>query len=103
MTGYEMPSLFTAARTFDVTCSNANSGVCTPMITSPLSWYAVYHDFRCGSVRRQLMHEFVQKSIRTPLPRSCRNDSGAELIHAPSGGGGGAAPGAGGPGATGGG
>ena len=61
----------TAARTFDVTCSNANSGVCTPMITSPSSWYAAYHALRCGSVRRQLMQEYVQKSTSTTLPRSC--------------------------------
>ena len=49
------------------------------MITSPLSAYAAFHAFRCGSVRRQLMHEYVQKSIRTTLPRSDAIVSGGLL------------------------
>ena len=91
-TGYVIPSRFTAARTFDETCSNANSGVCTPMITKPSLWYVAYHAFRCGSVRRQLMHEYVQKSISTTLPRSCESTSGLVLIQSPSGFSGGAIP-----------
>jgi hypothetical protein len=87
-----MPSRFTAARTLDATCSNANSGVCTPTITRPFLWYVVYHDFRCGSVRRQLMHEYVQKSTSTTLPRSCASVNGFELIQSPSGCSGGATP-----------
>ena len=79
-----MPSRSTAARTLEVTCSNANSGVCTPMTTRPFVWYAAYHAFRCGSVRRQLMHEYVQKSINTTLPRSFDSVSGGLLIQAPS-------------------
>ena len=71
-----------AARTFDGTDSNANSGVCTPTITSPLSRYMRSHASRCGSVRRQLMHEYVQKSISTTLPRSCASVSGFELNQA---------------------
>ena len=39
-------------------------------------WYVAYHAFRCGSVRRQLMHEYVQKSTSTTLPRSCASVSG---------------------------
>src|SRR5581483_1813796 len=86
-----MPRRRTAARTFDSTCSNANSGVCTPTITRPRSWYAAHHAFRCGSVRRQLMHEYVQKSTSTTLPRNPWSASGFVPIHAPSACSGGAA------------
>ena len=87
-----MPSRFTAACTFDATCSNANSGVCTPMITKPSLWYVAYHAFRCGSVRRQLMHEYVQKSIEHDLAAQLASVSGCVLIQAPSGVSGGATP-----------
>ena len=70
-------------RTFDGTCSNANSGVCTPTITRPSLWYMRYHASTCGSVRRQLMHEYVQKSISTTLPRSSCMVSG-RLFSQPS-------------------
>ena len=39
--------------------------------------YAWSHAFRCGSVRRQLMHEYVQKSTSTTFPRRPASDSGA--------------------------
>ena len=41
---------------------------------------AWYQAFTCGSVRRQLMHEYVQKSTRTTFPRSFRSVSGLLLI-----------------------
>ena len=53
------------------------------MISKPYLWYAAYHAFRCGSVRRQLMHEYVQKSTRTTLPRRPAIESGFELNHWP--------------------
>ena len=46
------------------------------MISKPSLWYAAYHACRCGSVRRQLMHEYVQKSTRTTLPRRPASVSG---------------------------
>ena len=76
-----MPRRCTASLTFPESCSNANSGVWTPTITSPFGWYVAHHAFRCGSVRRQLMQEYVQKSIRTTLPRSAASVWGLELIH----------------------
>src|SRR5438067_237456 len=39
-----MPRRSIAARTFEATCSKANSGVCTPTITRPSLWYAAYHE-----------------------------------------------------------
>ena len=37
------------------------------------------HALRYGSVRSQLTHEYVQKSMRTSVPRSLRAVSGSEL------------------------
>ena len=58
-------------------------GVCTPTITSPALRYFASHASSCGSVRRQLMHEYVQKSTSTTLPRSFCIVSGAELNQRP--------------------
>ena len=62
--------------TFDTTCSKANSGVCTPTTSNPSAWYLEYHDSTWGSDRWQLMHEYVQKSTSTTLPRSDDSDRG---------------------------
>ena len=62
------------------------------MITSPRERYAASHAFRCGSVRRQLMHEYVQKSISTTLPCSCFSVSGFVLNQSPSAASAGATP-----------
>src|SRR5215469_17850536 len=78
-----MPSRLIAAATLEATCSKANSGLCTPMIWKPYLWYVAYHASRCGRVRRQLMHEYVQKSTRTTWPRSPAIESGGELNHCP--------------------
>src|SRR6185312_719077 len=61
--------------------SNANSGACTPITTRPWSLYLSYHARTYGSVRRQLTHEYVQKSITTTLPRRPAAVSGGELSH----------------------
>src|SRR4051812_15631055 len=82
-TGYFTPSRSIAAPTFDALCSKANSGVCTPTITSPFERYRASHASICGSVRRQLMQEYVQKSTSTTLPRSALSFSGGELNHCP--------------------
>ncbi len=58
------------------TCSNANSGECTPTIVRPAARYRASHAVTCGSVRRQLMHEYVQKSISTTRPRRPASVSG---------------------------
>ena len=76
-TGYRTPSRSTATRTLSGTRSNANSGLWTPTIVSPASRYARSQALRCGSVRRQLMHEYVQKSTSTTLPRSAASVRGA--------------------------
>src|ERR1700728_2867664 len=77
-----MPRSCTALRTFDSSFSKGNSGVCTPRITRPLALYFSFHALMYGSVRRQLMQEYVQKSTRTTLPRSEAGVSGGELIQA---------------------
>src|ERR1700730_9970658 len=74
-TGYRTPSAAAWARTLDTTCSKANSGVCTPTTTKPSLAYSEYQASTCGSDRWQLMHEYVQKSTRTTLPRSPLSDS----------------------------
>src|SRR3990167_10937411 len=53
-----------AAATFSFCFSNSNSGVCTPMITNPLSLYFSYHAFKYGVVLWQLIQLYVQKSIK---------------------------------------
>ena len=58
-----------ARRMFGTTCSKANSGEWTPTIVRPASRYFASQAVTCGSVRRQLMHEYVQKSISTTRPR----------------------------------
>src|SRR6187551_2169566 len=78
-TGYVSPSSRTAACTLRKSFSNANSGEWTPMTTSPCSRYFSSHALTYGSARRQLMHEYVQKSTSTTLPRNASRDSGAEL------------------------
>src|ERR1700722_9315384 len=77
-----MPRSRTALRTFVSSFSKGNSGVWTPMMTRPLSLYFSFHALIYGNVRRQLIQEYVQKSIRTTLP--CRDASvrGGELIQA---------------------
>src|ERR1700722_19185204 len=51
------------------------------MITSPLLLYFSFHALMYGSVRRQLMQEYVQKSISTTLPCSAAGVSAGELNH----------------------
>src|ERR1700734_3154224 len=75
-TGYRTPSAAAWARTLETTCSKANSGVCTPTTTKPYLAYLWYHASTWGRVRWQLMHEYVQKSTRTTLPRSAEIESG---------------------------
>src|ERR1700679_2490132 len=77
-----MPRSWTALRTFDSSFSNGNSGVCTPMITRPYSLYFSFQALMYGSVRRQLIQEYVQKSTRTTFPRRDAGVSAGELIHA---------------------
>src|SRR3954465_14114302 len=84
-TGYLIPSRLTAAPTLDGSCSNANSGVCTPTIVNPRERYSASHAFTCGSVRRQLTHEYVQKSTSTTRPRSDAIVNGWVLNHRPPG------------------
>src|SRR6516164_5389362 len=60
-----------------------------PITTRPLSRYFSYHAFTYGNARRQLMHEYVQKSTTTTWPRRPSAVSGGEFSHsvAPSSGG----------------
>ena len=74
-----MPSCAIARLTLDVSFSNENSGECTPTIVSPALRYVRSHAVRCGSVRMQLMHVYVQKSISTTRPRSEASVSGLLL------------------------
>src|SRR5207253_5384089 len=72
----------TARRTFSMSRSKGNSGVWTPISTSPLSPYFFAHARRYGRVRSQLMQVKVQKSTATTLPRKPAGVSGGELSHA---------------------
>src|ERR1700689_1530732 len=72
----------TAFRTLPRSFSKANSGVCTPMTTRPLSLYLSAHARIYGKVRRQLIQEYVQKSTRTTFPFSSSRFNGGELSHA---------------------
>src|SRR5216683_856645 len=60
--------IFIALRTLAVSCSNWNSGVCTPITTNPSLLYLSYQEVTCGSVRIQLMQVYVQKSTKTTFP-----------------------------------
>src|SRR5437016_7998080 len=80
--GYVTPLSFAAFRTLSTCSSNENSGVCTPMTTSPCSLYRAAHARTYGTVRSQLMHVYVQKSTRTTLPCRSAAVSGGELSHA---------------------
>src|SRR5436189_2223632 len=76
-------SLARAARvTFSTLRSKSNSGVWTPIVTSPLSAYPRDQARTYGCARIQLMHEYVQKLTSTVLPRSASRDNGAEFSHA---------------------
>src|ERR1700735_782469 len=79
-TGYVIFKSRTAFSTFDRSFSNANSGVCTPITTSPASLYFAAQPSTYGKARRQLMQEYVQKSITTTLPRNDLLLSAGELI-----------------------
>src|SRR5256885_7574052 len=76
-----------------MSCSKENSGVWTPITTSPLSPYFFAQARRYGRVRSQLMQVKVQKSTATTLPRKPAGVSGGGFSHAFSPGeGGGVAP-----------
>src|SRR5919107_1427518 len=62
-------------------CSNPNSGACTPTTVSPRSAYFSDHARTYGSVRSQLTHEYVQTSTTTTRPARASAVSGSELSH----------------------
>src|SRR5687768_9619623 len=72
---------FIARRTFARSCSNSNSGECTPITTNPSAEYLFAHARTDGSVRSQLIHVYVQKSMSTTFPRRLAAVSGGVLIH----------------------
>src|SRR5215211_4565843 len=76
-----MSRSFTARRTPSKSCSNENSGVCTPITTKPSARYACDHARTYGSWRSQLMHVHVQKFTSTMCPRSSAEPNGSELSH----------------------
>src|SRR6185369_4441 len=78
-TGKPTFSVRTASCTFGRSFSNENSGVCTPITTSPASLYFSAHALMYGSGRSELMQVYVQKSTSTTFPRSDLPVSGSEL------------------------
>src|SRR2546430_15417789 len=62
-----------------MSCSKENSGVWTPITTSPLSPYFFAQARRYGRVRSQLMQVKVQKSTPTTLPRKPAGVSGGGI------------------------
>ena len=65
--------------TLSVSFSNSNLGEWTPTMTRPTSAYLACQSFRYGSVRMQFTQVYVQKSMRTTLPRRSSMVSGSEL------------------------
>src|SRR5215831_14629311 len=80
-TGKVTFKLRTAFSTFIGSCSNENSGVCTPTTTKPALPYLAAQFLRYGSGRNELMQVYVQKLIRTTFPRSSFVFKGTELSH----------------------
>src|SRR5213593_1955710 len=80
-TGKEILKVRVAHSTLGRSCSNENSGVCTPMTTNPASLYFAAQLLTYGIGRSELIHVYVQKSISTTLPRSAFAFSGLELSH----------------------
>src|ERR1700722_16064702 len=78
-TGKATFKLCTAFSTFIGSCSNENSGVCTPITTNPASFYFVAQFFRNGSGRMELMQVYVQKLTSVTFPRSDLRLKGTEL------------------------
>ena len=74
-----MSSRSTAERTLSGTRSNANSGLWTPTIVSPAAAIGGIPRLEVGSVLRQLMHEYVQKSTSTTRPRRAASVRGWPL------------------------
>ena len=66
-------------RTFSGSCSKENSGVCTPITTSPWPSYFLAQARTYGSDRSQLMHVYVQKLTTTTLPSRSGGARGGEL------------------------
>ncbi len=80
-TGYFMPAPMTAFSTFFRSFSKANSGAWSQRITSHSLAYFSCQALRYGWVLWQLIHEYVQKSTSTTLPRSDASVRGFEFIH----------------------
>src|SRR6266568_9656990 len=78
-TGNGTFKLWTEFCTFTGSCSNENSGVCTPITVKPASLYFSAQFLRYGNGRRELMQVNVQKSTIKTFPRSDWRLNGAEL------------------------
>src|SRR5712691_7268391 len=69
-TGNPILKVRVAHSTLGRSCSNENSGVCTPITTSPASLYLAAQLLMYGIGRSELIHVYVQKLTSTTLPRS---------------------------------
>src|SRR5580765_6286487 len=67
-TGYSTFNARTAVVTLARSCSNENSGVCTPITTRPESRYFAAQLLMYGCGRSELMQVYVQKDTSTTLP-----------------------------------
>src|SRR5437016_13992625 len=79
-TGKEILKVRVAHSTLGRSCSNENSGVCTPITTSPASLYFAAQLLTYGIGRSELIHVYVQKFTSTTLPRNDFVLSALELI-----------------------
>src|SRR5271165_1819242 len=80
-TGKATFKFLTAFSTFLRSCSNENSGVCTPITTKPASLYFAAQSLKYGNGRIELMQVYVQKLISATFPRSDLWLNGTELSH----------------------
>ena len=78
-TGKVTFKLRTAFSTFISSCSNENSGVCTPITTKPASLYFAVQFLKYGNGRMELMQVYVQKSTSVTFPRSDLRLKGTEI------------------------
>src|SRR5829696_537047 len=73
-----MFACLTASRTLEISFSNPNSGVWTPITSSPSSLYSSYNALMCGCASWQLKQLYVQNSTSTTFSPA------ASLIETPS-------------------
>src|SRR5215210_2874129 len=80
-TGYRIFACLTASCTLEMSFSNPNSGVWTPITSRPSSLYFSYNALMCGCAFWQLKQLYVQNSTNTTFsPTASLTDTSSVLI-----------------------